>query len=63
MDEKQILHRLRDGDAQALELIIDAYSAYVYAIVKTSSIRRSSRRTVKKSYPTFSIVSGEARER
>lgn len=34
MDEKQILHRLRDGDAQALEPIIDAYSAYVYAIVK-----------------------------
>ena len=34
MNEKDLLRRLRRGDAEALEKIIDFYSAYVYAIVK-----------------------------
>ena len=34
MDEKDLLRRLRRGDATALEAVIDHYSAYVYAIVK-----------------------------
>lgn len=34
LDEKQLLRRLRRGDSDALRQAIDAYSGYVYAIVK-----------------------------
>ncbi len=34
MNEEQILHRLQGGDNNALECVIENYSAYVYAIVK-----------------------------
>ena len=34
MDEKELLKRMRAGDATALERVIDTYSAYVYAIAK-----------------------------
>lgn len=34
MDEKELLRRIRKGDTDALQQIIDGYSGYVYAIVK-----------------------------
>ena len=34
MDEKELLRRIRKGDTDALENVIELYSAYVYAIVK-----------------------------
>lgn len=34
MNEKELLHRLRSGETEALERVMDLYSAYVYAIVK-----------------------------
>lgn len=34
LDEKELLRRLRRGDTDALQQAIDAYSGYVYAIVK-----------------------------
>lgn len=34
MNEKDLLRQLRRGNTDALETIIDTYSAYVYAIVK-----------------------------
>ena len=34
MDEKDLLRRIRRGDAQALARVIESYTAYVYAIVK-----------------------------
>lgn len=34
MEEKQLLRRLRRGDADALSRIIDMYSAYLYTIIQ-----------------------------
>ena len=34
LDEKELLRRIRKGDTDALQQIIDGYSGYVYAIVK-----------------------------
>ena len=34
MNEKELLRRLRSGETEALERVMDLYSAYVYAIVK-----------------------------
>ncbi len=34
MNEKDLLRRLRRGESEALETIIELYSAYVYAIVR-----------------------------
>ena len=34
MNEKDLLHRLRGGDTETLECVMELYSAYVYAIVK-----------------------------
>ena len=34
MDEKELLRRIRKGNTDALQQIIDGYSGYVYAIVK-----------------------------
>ncbi len=34
LNEKELLRRLRSGETEALERVMDLYSAYVYAIVK-----------------------------
>lgn len=34
LDEKELLRRIRKGDTDALQQIIDGYSGYVYAIAK-----------------------------